>query len=235
MAVSSALAVTSLPSFANAGKASVYMRLRHESVDQDNTLENAEALTLRTRLGYKTASYNGFSGTIEFEDSRSVLGINDYNDANGMNAGVYSVIADPETTELDQGFIQFKSPDLPVKAGRQLIAWDNQRFVGHVGWRQDRQTFDGLTLSYQPSKALSLNYGYISQRNRLFAEDGDLDAKDHLFNVSYKTSFGTLAGYGYLLEIDEGFDNSLDTFGFSFNGSQKPNDMTLIYGFEYAN
>ena len=78
--------------------------LRYESVDQDNALEDASAFTLRTRLGYKSGSLDGFSFTVEMEDSRIVLGEGDYaSPPNGYNTGIYSVIADPEHTELDQG------------------------------------------------------------------------------------------------------------------------------------
>ena len=46
-------------------------------------LQDAEALTLRSRLGYVTGKFSGFSGLIEFEDSRVVGGIDDYNDGLG--------------------------------------------------------------------------------------------------------------------------------------------------------
>jgi len=46
----------------NKGKFYGDIRLRYEGVDQDNVLEDADAVTLRTRLGYKTPSAQGFSG-----------------------------------------------------------------------------------------------------------------------------------------------------------------------------
>ena len=214
--------------------ASVDFNLRYESVDQDNALKNADAFTLRTRLTYKTGSFNGFSAVIEAEDSRNVLGMDDYNNGNGKNAGIYSVIADPETTELDQAFVQYKTDALTVKVGRQVITYDGHRFVGHVGWRQDRQTFDAVSVAYAPSKELKLNYAYVTQRNRIFAEAKDFDAKDHLFNASYSTSIGTLTGYGYLLEVDNDTDNSLDTWGASFKGATAAGETKISYSAEYA-
>ncbi len=44
------------------GKAYADFRLRFESVDQDNALKDSDALTLRSRVGYETASHEGFSG-----------------------------------------------------------------------------------------------------------------------------------------------------------------------------
>ncbi|WP_293752167.1 alginate export family protein [uncultured Paraglaciecola sp.] len=217
------------------GKASVNFNLRYESVDQENALEDASALTLRTLLAYDTGSYKGFSAKIEMEDTRIVLGQGDYTvGPSGYNLGQYSVIADPEHTELDQGYIQYKNDNFTAKLGRQVITMDGHRFVGHVGWRQDRQTFDALSAKYTPLKNLSLQYAYITQRNRIFAQDADLDAKDHLVNAAYKTEYGTLTGYGYLLEVDNNTENALDTFGVSFAGSTKTSDIKVLYRAEYA-
>ena len=215
-------------------------RLRYEYVDQDNTLDSAKGLTLRSRLGYNTGSYEGLSATIEFEDSREVLGQDDFNlpgpaQGSGYVSKGASVIADPETTELDQGYLQYKKDELTVKLGRQVMTLDNHRFVGHVGWRQDRQTFDALTVNYKLSKDLEATYAYIGQRNRIFAELADVDAEDHLINVSYNTGVGKVTAYSYLLEVDNGTDNALDTYGLRFAGSTAiDDDMKALYTAEYA-
>ncbi|MBA6327060.1 alginate export family protein [Colwellia sp. MB02u-6] len=199
-------------------KASIDLNLRYEAVEQNNAKKDASALTLRTRLNYTSASYNGFSAALEVEDSRQ-LGVDDYNDTVGNNTE-YSVIADPETTEVDQAYVQYKKDGLTAKVGRQVLTLDNHRYVGHVGWRQDRQTFDAATLTYAALDNLKMSYSYINKRNRIFSNEKDFDAKDHLLNLAYKTSYGKLTAYSYLLEVDEGTANSLDTFGVSFNGKK---------------
>jgi hypothetical protein len=217
------------------GKASANMNLRYESVEQDNASKDASALTLRTLLAYDTGSYKGFSAKIEMEDTRIVLGQGDYTvGPSGYNLGQYSVIADPEHTELDQGYIQYKSDKVTAKLGRQVITMDGHRFVGHVGWRQDRQSFDALSVDYSASKELSVKYAYITQRNRIFAQDADIDSKDHLLNVSYSTSIGKLVGYSYLLEMDNDTNNAIDTYGFSFAGSTKAGGTKILYEAEFA-
>ena len=217
------------------GKASVKLNLRYESVEQDNALQNASALTLRTLLAYETRSYKGISAKVEMEDTRIVLGLGDHTvGPTGYNLGLYSVIADPEHTELDQGYIKYKNDSLSVKLGRQVITMDGHRFVGHVGWRQDRQTFDAFSTKYRPTKDFTLQYAYIAQRNRIFAQDADLESKDHLINAAYKTHYGTLTGYGYLLKIENNTDNALDTFGTSFAGSIIAGDANMLYRIEYA-
>ncbi len=124
----------------NAAKATLDMNLRYENVDQG--AKDADALTLRTRLTYQTATVDNFSAVIEFEDSRVVAGMDDYKFGPMDSSNTTdSVIADPETTELDQAFVQYKKDKFTAKVGRQVITLDGHRFVGHVGWRQDRQTF----------------------------------------------------------------------------------------------
>ena len=232
---SNVMAADNITEALTTGKASVDMRLRYESVDQDNALADAKSLTLRSRLGYTTGDYKGFSATMEGEDVRIVGGVDDYTvGPTGFNPGVYSVIADPETTEVDQGYIQYKNELMTAKLGRQVITYDGHRFVGHVGWRQDRQTFDALSFAITPMTGLELKYSYIDKRNRIFAEAADIDSKDHLLNASYKTPIGKLTGYAYLLEVDNNTSNALDTYGISLNGSKKADSLKFLYTAEYA-
>jgi hypothetical protein len=214
------LAGTSVSANANTeAKTTIDLNLRYEAVDQDNALKDASALTLRTRLNHTTASYNGFSAVVEFEDSRQVLGVDSYNDATGNNTQ-YSTVIDPESTELDQAYVQYKQDKVTAKVGRQVITLDNHRFVGHVGWRQDRQTFDALSIGYVASDSLKGSYSYITKRNRIFGEVKDVQSKDHLLNLSYKTDYGQLTAYSYLLEVDNTASNGLDTYGVSFKGKK---------------
>lgn len=217
------------------GKAYGNLRLRYESVDQDNALKDANALTLRTRFGYTTEAVGGLSAGLEFEDSRTVLGGDDYNNTNGKNAGVYSVVADPETTEVDQAYLKYKRDMVTATVGRQVLTLDNHRYVGHVGWRQDRQTFDALKVEAAFSEKLTGQYAYLAKRNRIFGEEKDIDAKDHLFNLGFSTSVGKLSAYAYLLEVDQATDNSLDTYGVRFSGKKPVSDeVTVLYSAEFA-
>ena len=238
MIVTASPAVAANDSYATAittGEPYVNLLLRYERVDQRNSLKDADALTLRTRLGYKTGSYKGVSAVIEFEDSRNLFGVDDYSvPPTGFNTGVFSVIADPETTELDQAYLQYKSGGFTGLLGRQVITLDTHRFVGHVGWRQDRQTFDALTLRYQANEATSLQASHLVKRNRIFAEDRDVDVQDTLLNFSYKTSVGKLTAYAYLLEDDEVANSGLDTYGLRFNGSREMAGNKFLYAAEFA-
>lgn len=235
-ALSSPLYAQSLTEAITGGKVAGNFRLRYEGVEQDNVVQDADALTLRSMLNYTTGTFEGFSATLEMENVRTVLGVTDYTvGPTGFNPGLYSVIADPETTEVNQGYLQYSNSGFTAKLGRQVINLDNQRFVGAVGWRQDWQVYDALSAKYTVNDKLNLSYYYLDTRERIFAQDADLDSSDHLFHASYKLPSATLTGYAYLLELDDlPVSNSLDTYGIRLNGTAKVGEMNASYIAEFA-
>lgn len=205
------------------GTTSADIRIRHETLDVDAAALNSERLTVRTRFNYKTEEFNGFSAFAEVEDVRTMLGIDD-------STG----IPDPEVTEIDQAFIQYKNDSVKAKVGRQVITLDGHRFIGHVGWRQDRQTFDAVRLTFTPIEDLTVDTGYIYQRNRIFAETADAESSDVFVNLGYKSPIGKLTAYAYLLD-DELRDEQSDTYGVSLKGKTGlSGDTKLLYSAEFA-
>ena len=209
------------------------IRARYEYADTDQ-LDTSQAFTVRERLGLQTQAWNGFSALIEGEFSQAV--IDDYNGGAGATADPFNLtntlIADPETNELNQGYIQYEGYDTIVKAGRQRIIYDNAAFIGNVGWRQNEQTYDGISIVNKSIDGLTLNYAYIAQVNRIFGSDADspitpaftnvqdVDASIHLFNASYTGFKGvTLGGYAYIMNFKDigAWDNN--TFGLSAKGT----------------
>jgi len=218
------------------GDASGSFNLRYEGVREDNALQDANALTLRSALKYTTAALNGFTAVAELEDVR-IVGEGDYSvPLSGYNPGQYSVIPDPETTELNQSYLQYVSGGFMARLGRQDIRYDNQRFVGAVPWRQDYQSFDAVSLEYKrdAEQTYTLNYHYLTQRERVFAQDADIESKDHLLHGVVATPIGSLTGYAYLLEEDIPLDNALDTYGLRLTGTKRVLGLDASYLAEYA-
>jgi len=232
------LAADTLAEAFRGGKPFANLRLRYENADIENATPEADALTLRTTFGYETGEYKGFSVLVEAEDSREVFGVRDFSvNPAGVRVGQFDTIADPETTELEQAYVQYKAGGFTGKLGRQTFTLDNHRFVGHVGWRQDRQTFDALKLNYNKA-GFDLTAAYLTQRNRIFAEVGDIDSEDIILNASYKGDFGKVVLYSYLLEQEDQASTSpdaeIDIYGISYAGSSKAGDATIDYRAEYA-
>ena len=227
------------------GDVSFSARLRYESVEQDNALEDADALTLRTTLGYKTADFYGVSGFIEFEDV-SDLGSDDHNSTTNGN-GSYSVIADPKGTEINQSYLSYKFGANKIRYGRQEIFYRKtpfHRFVGNVLWRQNHQSYNGLRFTSEALSNTKLEYSYIDEVHTIFGEDrtagiivdGDIDVRGHLLSAQYSgLSFGTLSGYTHLLDYKDAPTLSNKIIGLRLNGGKKINDdSNLIYTVEFA-
>lgn len=230
------------------GKASFLARARYESVEQDNALKDADAFTVRSVLGYKTGVFHGFQGFVEIEDVSHLGGDNFNSTTNGETD--YSVVADPEGTEVNQAYLSYQGYDTTAKFGRQIITYRDapfHRFIGTVGWRQNWQTYDAFSLQNTSLSNTRLSYAYINKVNTIFADrdapaagisNGTVDLDAHLLNVVYDGfDIGDIEAYGYFFDYqDPAIEaNSSQTLGLRFSGSQPVNDdWTVLYAAEYA-
>ncbi|KAA3651105.1 MAG: hypothetical protein DWQ11_15415 [Proteobacteria bacterium] len=236
----SAPALAGSGSFAEAltgGKASIDARLRYESVDQDNALKNANAFTARVRLGYMTGEFAGFGAFVEAEHVNALGGEGYNSTTNGKTA--YSVVADPEATEMNQAYLSYSGlSGTVIKYGRQRIKLDNDRFVGNVGWRQNEQTYDALSVVNSTLPNTTITAAYITNVNRVFSDEstaGNFQMSSPIFNVKYSGfGFGEFVGYAYLLDFDTLASNSTQTYGIRFNGSTPIQSVKALYTAEFA-
>lgn len=211
-------------------------RLRSEHVSQDNALSDATALTLRSRLGYESDEYSGFRFLAEAENIFAA--VDRYNSTtNGRTDR--SVVPDPEDTEVNRAYLSYSGfAGTKLKLGRQRMIFDNSRFVGNVGWRQNEQTFDALTVESTIADSTTLKLGYIDQVNRIFGPDspnGTTDMSSPVVNVRYTGFEGfTLTGYGYFLDFDDAPGQSQRTLGLRVQGGRDLGDNRLKYLVEFA-
>lgn len=221
------------------GKVLFDARYRYEYVDQDGLAHNANANTLRTRLGYETGKFQDFSALVEFENVTG-FGNEPYNDTiNGKTT--YPTVADPEDTNVNRLQLTYTGlPDTTAILGRQQLNLDNERFVGSSKWRQNDQTYDGISLKNQSLKDTTLNYDYVWQVNRIFGTKSTAGTWDdnaiHLFNVNYAgLPFGKLTGYTYLLDIPDSKALSSATYGLRFEGKHAlTKEVTGLLNLEHA-
>ncbi len=220
------------------GKISADVRYRFEHVDQDGFAARANANTVRVRLGYETGEFYGFAIGAEAQ-ATTAFGSKRFNDTvNGKTQ--FPVVADPNNREFNQYYIVNTSlPETAIKVGRQRVIFDNHRFVGTVGFRQNEQTFEGARLTTGIIPDVTATYMYVTLVNRIFGENsrvGDFASNSHFVNVAYTgLSFGKLTAYGYLHDFDEAPALSSKTFGLRFAGKQAINDQwTVLYTAEAA-
>ena len=176
---------------ASEGKPLFDARWRIETVDDAAFIEDAQANTLRVRLGYRTAVHDGWSALIEAEHTSHLFGEDFNSTANGNVA--YPVVVDPDNTELNQAYIQY-APSEATKfmLGRQRVIYDNQRFFGNVGWRQNEQTFDAFNIEHHFNNGLNLRYSYLDRANRIY---GDTKLRTFQGKRFCKTQYAMLGRY----------------------------------------
>jgi len=215
-------------------------RYRYEHVDQDNTLKHANAQTLRTRVGLQSGKWYGLSALIE-ADNVSRIGEASYNETrNGQRE--YSVVADPDGSEVNQALLRYDHQYGSAVLGRQRINLDNQRFVGGVAWRQNEQTYDGTLLQLKPLAGLTLSYAYIDNINSIFGpgngkydtagNPANIEGHSHLLNAQYVLMPElTATAYQYRLGLDNltAGSQSSKTTGARLNGAISGVSYVLEY------
>ncbi|HTL49437.1 MAG TPA: alginate export family protein [Steroidobacteraceae bacterium] len=226
--------------FLREGDASLDLRYRLEDVSQDGLAKDAQANTLRLRLGLKSGKVAGFSAHVE-GDHVFAIGPDNYNDTrNGETA--YPVVADPEGTDLNQAWLQYEGArGTLLRAGRQRIGLDDERFIGSVGWRQNEQTFDAFRFDTKALPRTTLTYAYVDRVQRVFGPDDGappeaLLSDSHLLNVKLApTTVGTLTFYGYFLDFANAPQLSSETLGLRDDGEHAVGEKwKLGWTLEYA-
>jgi hypothetical protein len=211
------------------------LRLRSESVDQAGMAEDADALTLRARLGFETGK--AWDTSLLAEGDFLTPFDSHYNSTvNGKTA--YPIVADAETYELNRLQLTNTSiADTAITFGRQRINLDDQRFVGNVGWRQNEQTYDGLRVVNKSVKNLTVDVTYLDQVNRVFGKDspvGRYHGDNYLANVAYQFPLGKLTGFAYLTDFDEAPRDSAQTLGMRFTGEKPVQKVKVAWLLSWA-
>jgi len=210
-------------------------RLRYHAVNQNSFAQLSEALSLRVRFGAELNLLENSTILIEIEGSENL--IENFNDT--LNGQITRpVIADPASIELNR--LQFQTEILPntrLTLGRQLIALDDWRFIGHWPFRQNEQTFDAVRLETEVGPGL-LNAAYIGRVQRQFGNDspfGEFEGNSALVNYSLPTPLGRLTAFYYGLDLETGPDTnrasdaSSATTGVRINGRHKWKELGLTW------
>ncbi len=213
-------------------------RYRIETVDEDGFTEDALASTLRLQSGFETGVWNGFSALAEVELVRA-LGSERFNSTtNGQTR--YPVVADPRTTEINQAYLYYRSNQLHVIAGRQVLPVRNERFLGGVDFRQNQQTYDALMLMHRGASGQVFAYGYMEGIRRFLSDDnpvGDLEMNAHTLHVEYPFAGGNkIIAYTHFLEMETAplENRSHRNIGVRYTGSFNAATARWLYHVEYA-
>lgn len=216
VALSSAMSVQAegFDTFMKDSSVDLNFRYRVESSDVEGTAaDTALANTLKSRATFKTGSLSGFSALVEADNTLHIT--EDFNSTENGNAD-YDKVVDPETTQLNQAYIQYTGFDSTIKAGNQRILLDNQRHVGGVGFRQDEATFDAVSVTNKSIDGATIFAAAANNRNTIKNENTEEDII--LVNTKYAIS-DDLTATAFYYGIETAAGAARDTFGLSAKGS----------------
>ena len=214
-------------------------RYRYEFVDEDDFAKDAYASTLRTRLSV-APRLNAWGFLVEV-DNVSFIGSDRFNSTrNGVTDR--PLVADPKGTDLNQALIKYTGfKDTEIILGRQRINRVNQRFVGGVGWHQNEQTYDSISIAHSFTDQFDAYYSHIVQVRRIFGPHSGvpaakLDSNINLIDASYSFSpQAKLFGYAYLMDFDDADALSNISVGARLTGTlQLQESLGLSYVGEFA-
>ncbi|KPM48230.1 alginate export family protein [Jiulongibacter sediminis] len=153
------------------------------------------------RNGFKTPTSEGFKPAV-FTEQRSRLYVDYKQDKYQMKLAFQDVRFWGETTQifkretgttfLSEAWGELNlSEKVSVKAGRQIISYDNQRFIGGLEWAQQGRRHDAILLKFEDgSKASKLHLGFAFNSDQDIAEPAFLQrpaANFYSVGGSYKS------------------------------------------------
>jgi hypothetical protein len=200
------------------------LRYRDSTLHQDNLADTGHAHTLRLQLGYLWALTPHLAAYAEGTKVWSLFGMQ-YNDTTGRRTP-YPAEADPPSTELSSAWLGYDNGQAGVRVGRQYLNIDDRRFFSTNFWRQNPQSFDGVTTYLKLGSGTTLSADWINQVNRTVGEDfpdvsqrrWKLDGK--MLHLDQVLPLGTLTAYGYFVKNLTIAADSVRTEGARWTGSE---------------
>jgi len=220
------------------GTPGVELRLGYEVSDVDNnTTRTANSVTLRTRLSYRTGNIKlGPLKTSGFIQFHNLSALRDHYSPENLQ---YDVVADPDGSRVQQAYMDIKAFDTTLRVGRQEIIMDDARLIGNIGWRQNGQSFDAVSLINKSIPDLEIFASYIAKVNTILLTELELGDGGLILSHAKYTGIKdtTLSIYNYLLDSEGSMvtDRDLGTAGARAIGKISVNDTFKIeYEGEYA-
>ena len=192
------------------GQTNFSLKARYESVETPTTpaVGQAKAMTMGYRFGYETGAYHDFAVNVQ---AQGVWGNKQYADgqSNSTQAPGLNTVNDPAGVNLSQAHLIYRGiADTTIKQGRQVLRYDDDRWVGNVDWRQNWQTYDATSVTNKSIADTTVQAAYVTNVNRPSTDgasaNGNAHMKSTLVNVNNKSlSFADIVAYNYRLDYTD--------------------------------
>jgi hypothetical protein len=177
-----------------AGRFSLELRPRYNHIEESDKPETTRGGTVRAVAGYRSAPFQGLRVVVEgIHTDTFAKNFND--DPTQSAASEYPLLPDPRYTGVNQAYLDASGDAFAVRAGRQVVRLDNQRWVSDNDFRQIPQLFDGVSTRYAAAPGVELAAAYFG---RVRTTSGDLDdLRLTLVHAAWNPLAGhALAAYG---------------------------------------
>jgi hypothetical protein len=206
------------------GRVTVDSRLRYEEFEQAGGLD-VDGISHRIRYGFVSDDWSGLQLMAEGETLYAWGHGRDLHPADNSGDG----------TELNQLWVSFRRGEgRALKVGRQIYTLDDHRFIGHVGWRQNIQTFDAITGEVGLPARVRLKGFFLDAVNTVTGSHNAIEA----WGLNAKAPlWESLALTVFYYSIDGRTDmpaGSGNTLGIRLAGGIENDDMSMAIELSYA-
>ena len=203
-------------------------RLRNEYADQEG-LEDAHALTFAARFGYEIEPVSRLTFLVEGEWIEQLT--DNFTDTVRIVPG-RPVIADPEDIQLNRLQLRYAFDEKSaVTLGRQRIVYDDARFIGNVGFRQNEQTYDAASIDWAATDEVRVRYAYLDRVNRIFGGEspmGEFQSDSHISQIDLNADeLGAFSFFINALDFSNSPVNSQLTYGVRWSRAFKTDDWRI--------
>jgi hypothetical protein len=221
------------------GRFTLELRPRYNHITESNRPLTTEGGTVRAAAGWRSAPYRGLRFTLEAIHANH-WGPKRFDDE-FIPGGPYPLLPDPRYTGVNQAHVEYTGLEgMRLRAGRQVVRIDNQRWVSDNDFRQTPQLFDGILAAYDGFENTELTAAHFW---RLRSTSGETEhLKLSILRAAWNPLPGhSLSAFGYFHDqasngASTGFaDNSYRVIGAKADGAVRVSgSVDLPYIVEYA-
>ncbi|MGB8339735.1 MAG: alginate export family protein [Burkholderiales bacterium] len=223
------------------GNLMLQLRPRYNYIVEDEKPLATNVATIRTLLGWRTAPFHDFRLTAQGIHTDHIGAKRTNDDVDQYFSSPYPLLPDPPTTDINQLYVDYTGlPATRVRAGRQVIKLDNDRFISDNDFRQIPQVFSGVTVVNNSLEGTEFYLGHLARIRNFEGEEYPL--RMEILHVAYNpVPDHRLGAYGYFHDQVEtgaytGFENNSNkVIGARADGAFSVSDVAkLLYTAEFA-